>query len=182
MRGFLNTAEKFVAKTTFSNVLEVGCGGAELAHYLFHGRVLREKGLNYFGIDIGSAEIEIAKKRCPTFRFEVASAYELPVADRSQDLVVTCEVLEHLEDPVAALQEISRIARGAVLLSVPCEPLWRVLNVLRGKYISKLGNTPGHVQHFSAKSIHRLASSFFHVREIAKPLPWTMILAETMNR
>ncbi|WP_207642472.1 hypothetical protein, partial [Desulfosporosinus sp. I2] len=63
-----------------------------------------------------------------------------------------------------------------IILSVPREPLWRILNLARGKYIPDLGNTPGHIQHWSKKSFLRLVNRYFDVLEVKSPLPWTMVL------
>jgi ubiquinone/menaquinone biosynthesis C-methylase UbiE len=104
------------------------------------------------------------------------SAYELPFEDASFDLVVCCEVLEHLEHPGRGLAEAVRVAKKAVLVSTPREPLWRVLNVARGRYLRDLGNTPGHVQHFGRRSLVRLVESRLRVVETRTPVPWTVVL------
>ena len=92
------------------------------------------------------------------------------------DLVVCCEVMEHLLEPEEALKKLAFLASPYCLFSVPREPLWRLLNLLRGVYIKKLGNTPGHVQHWSKRSFRRFVSPFFTVIETATPLPWTFLL------
>lgn len=104
------------------------------------------------------------------------SIYNLSHPEKSFDLVICLEVLEHLERPGDALQELARVATGYVILSVPREPLWRVLNMLRGKYWSTAGNTPGHIQHWSTNSIRRFVSPWFNVVETHTPIPWSMLL------
>ena len=64
------------------------------------------------------------------------------------EAVVCTEVLEHLEEPEKALRELLRVTRRWVILSVPREPLWRVLNMVRGAYLRHFGNTPGHIGGF----------------------------------
>ena len=44
---------------------------------------------------------------------------------------------------------MARVARRWLLVSVPHEPLWRALNVARGAYLRELGNTPGHLNHWT---------------------------------
>ena len=105
------------------------------------------------------------------------SAYELPFADGEFDLVAAIEVFEHLERPEAALAEMARVARRHVLVSVPREPLWRAANLASGRYLSDLGNTPGHIQHFSRRGIATLVGSAADVVQISGPLPWTVVLA-----
>ncbi|MBZ9922623.1 class I SAM-dependent methyltransferase, partial [Mesorhizobium sp. BR1-1-7] len=101
--------------------------------------------------------------------------YEVMPERDGADLIVCCEVMEHLEEPQKALQALQRIARSDLILSVPREPLWRALNLARGKYVSALGNTPGHLQHWSQRGFISLVSQFFEVVEVLSPLPWTML-------
>ena len=68
------------------------------------------------------------------------------------------------------------LAERAVLVSTPWEPLWRGLNMARGKYIRELGNTPGHIQHFSKRALIRLAQRHIRITERRDPIPWTVLL------
>jgi 2-polyprenyl-3-methyl-5-hydroxy-6-metoxy-1,4-benzoquinol methylase len=90
--------------------------------------------------------------------------------------VVCCEVLEHLADPARALALLARLAQPHLIVSVPREPLWRILNLARGRYWAALGNTPGHLQHWSARRFLALLHDHVEVREVRTPLPWTMAL------
>lgn len=180
MDGFLSEARSLLADIPLQNVLEVGCGPGDLAHSLFASHA--PKHPQYLGVDIGDDQVALARTRYPKLKFEVASAYQLPTPDSSYNLVVACEVLEHLEAPDRALKEMHRVATEWLLLSVPWEPLWRMLNMARGKYLSRFGNTPGHVQHFSRKGITKLVSQHFEVLSVRTPLPWTMLLAQKKLR
>jgi SAM-dependent methyltransferase len=104
-------------------------------------------------------------------------ATTLPFADDTFDLVVAVEVFEHLPDPPAALAELDRVCRGHLIASVPFEPLWRMGNMARGRYLRDLGNTPGHVNHWSHRGFRSFVDGRFEVVEAARPLPWTMVLA-----
>jgi hypothetical protein len=86
--------------------------------------------------------------------------------------------MEHLERPRDAFAEVVRVARNFVLMSTPWEPVWRVMNMARGKYLRDLGNTPGHIQHFSRRDLIALAETRLNVVSIRKPPPWTVILGE----
>jgi len=164
------------------SVLEVGCGAGDFAHRLVGGEEGKEsRRVDYVGIDISDREIGLARQRYPHLQFRVASANELPMNDSSFDLVLACEVLEHLGNPEGALLEICRVTRGFVLISVPWEPVWRILNVLRGKYLTRLGNTPGHIQHFSRRGIRRLVIRRFEITAERNPFPWTMLLARPVQ-
>lgn len=172
--GFLRAARALVRTARPRRVLEVGCGSGDLAARLF--RTDEGPSIDYTGIDISPAEVAAARGRCPAGRFQVASAYDLPFPDRGFDLVVVCEVLEHLDRPADCLREVGRVCGGYALVSVPWEPIWRVLNVARGKYWRQLGNTPGHVQHFSRRACRRLVAERFELVAERRPLPWTMVL------
>ena len=86
------------------------------------------------------------------------------------------EVLEHVPDPEHTVSEMARCASGHLLVSVPREPLWRGLNMARGAYIKDLGNTPGHLNHWSKRSFVQLLSRYGTVVEARSPFPWTMLL------
>jgi SAM-dependent methyltransferase len=172
--GFLRAAGDLVRIVAPGRVLEVGCGSGDLAARLFWagGR----PRVDYTGIDLSPDEVSAAQTRCPSGDFRVATAYDLPFPDRAFDLVVVCEVLEHLDRPADCLREVQRVCGGHALISVPWEPIWRVLNVVRGKYWRSLGNTPGHVQQFSRRGCHRLVSARFDLVAERRPFPWTMVL------
>ncbi|HMQ28482.1 MAG TPA: methyltransferase domain-containing protein, partial [Acidimicrobiales bacterium] len=98
------------------------------------------------------------------------------------DLVLALEVLEHVPEPEAVLSEIARVGRGAVVLSVPWEPVWRLGNLARGRYVRDLGNTPGHIQHFGRGGFRRLVARHLDVREVRRPVPWTFVRADVRGR
>ena len=173
MRGFLASARNLLSQIDFESILEVGCGPGDLA-----SRILPPE-CDYLGIDIDASQVELAKHRYPQLEFTVGSAYELPVESKSRDLVIACEVFEHLVEPEKALAEIARVAKRWVLISVPWEPAWRILNVARGKYWSSFANTPGHVQHFSRRAIQQLIRIRIELISNKRPFPWTMILGKT---
>ena len=77
----------------------------------------------------------------------------------------------------AATAAADGYARGGhLLVSVPREPLWRALNMARGAYLTDLGNTPGHVNHWSRRGFEALLSRHGEVVETRSPFPWTMTL------
>jgi 2-polyprenyl-3-methyl-5-hydroxy-6-metoxy-1,4-benzoquinol methylase len=155
-----------------STILEVGCGEGFVARKLAD----RFSDAEILATDVSREVIEEARSHHPDLRFEVCSAYDLGSLGRQFDLVVAAEVLEHLEDPGRALRSIGGAAREWIFLSVPREPLWRVLNLARGKYVRDLGNTPGHVQHWSAGGFIEFLGGTLEVKKQGSPLPWTQAL------
>ncbi len=172
MAGFLRALDTALPPAGVSSVLEVGVGEGDVSERVRS----RYPAASVVGVDLpdGTLAAEWARRH---LRNAFASASRLPFADRRFDLVLAVEVLEHVPDPAAALTEIARVARDAVVLSVPCEPLWRVLNLARGKYVRDLGNTPGHIQHWGPRSFSRLVGEHLDVIAIHRPLPWTMVVA-----
>jgi SAM-dependent methyltransferase len=103
-------------------------------------------------------------------------AENLPFADGEFDVASAIEVLEHVPDPEHTVAEMARVASGHLLVSVPREPLWRALNMARGAYWKDLGNTPGHLNHWSKRSFVELLSRHGEVVHARSPFPWTMLL------
>lgn len=173
--GFLEAiTELFVrAGPRDKQVLEVGCGEGKLATHLIRHAPAPAR---YLATDLSLGTVGAGVD--PRIEFEPASIYELPFATDSFDLVVCCEVLEHLERPADGLAELSRVARERVLISTPWEPVWRAMNMARGRYLRELGNTPGHIQHFSRRDLRELAATYLDILEVRTPLPWTAILGE----
>jgi len=177
MKGFETALSDLIAKAAPRSIHEIGCGEGYW--------VLRwnEQGKTARGCDLSMHVIELARENAveqgvsPSL-FEPRSIYELEVGRHNADLVVCCEVLEHLEFPDAGLQALQRVVDRHLIISVPREPLWCALNLARGKYITHRGNTPGHIKQWSKGSFIRLVSKYFDVIEVKTPLPWTMLLCK----
>ena len=172
MTGFFSALDEMLAGLDPSVIVEVGAGEGRITELL----VERYPGATVVGLDLPDSELagEWAELDVPMLFGDVT---RLPFANRSIDLVVGLEVLEHVPSPPTALAEIARICRGTAVLSVPREPIWRIGNIGRGRYLRQLGNTPGHVNHWSARSFEQLVANHFNVQYTARPLPWTMLRA-----
>lgn len=171
--NFYDKISRMVKDMEIETILEVGCGHGFSTQYLadiFKGRILEA---SEFEVDL----IPEARTKNPQIRISQESIYNLPRSDSSFDLIVSLEVLEHLDYPCRALEELKRVSNKYCLLSVPSEPIWRILNVARGKYLKSFGNTPGHINHWSRSGFIKFVGGYFHVEKIETPLPWTIILA-----
>jgi ubiquinone/menaquinone biosynthesis C-methylase UbiE len=171
--GFMRDVTDLVRLSGAISLIDAGCGEGEAL-----ARLSTVQGLRLAGCEWGSREVRAAAARVSEARLSQASVYALPFRDTSADLVSAMEVLEHLEDPEAALAEFERVSRRWVLITVPREPVWRLLNFARGQYRDDWGNSPGHIRHWSRPAIERLVGSRFRVRAVRTPFPWTAVLAE----
>ena len=168
---FLSQVSELVATQRPRRVLEVGCGeGIVLAQL-----AARLPGTRFDGLELDERSLEEARARCPGARFVRGDACELPFGDRSFDLVVCLEVLEHLPEPSQALRELRRVARTGCLLSVPHEPFFRLGNVLRGKNVSRLGDPSDHLQHWGAHGFARFCARELAIRVQATSFPWLIV-------
>jgi 2-polyprenyl-3-methyl-5-hydroxy-6-metoxy-1,4-benzoquinol methylase len=174
MGRFERDLDELLDRASPSSVLDVGCGEGVLVHRwaqrLPQGRLV--------GIDLEEQSIQAgwAEHRAPNLEYRVMEAANLPFADGEFELASAIEVLEHLPDPEHTLREMARCAARHLLVSVPREPLWRMLNMARGAYWQALGNTPGHLNHWSERSFVELLSRYGEAVEVRSPFPWTMLL------
>jgi 2-polyprenyl-3-methyl-5-hydroxy-6-metoxy-1,4-benzoquinol methylase len=174
MTNFHGTLDEMWGRAAPESVLDVGCGEGVLTHEWAE----RLGDRRIVGIDLEDAKLrdEWGKRRRSNLEYRVEEATSLSFADDEFDLAAAIEVLEHVPEPEATVAEMARVARRHVLVSVPREPLWRGLNVARGAYVRSLGNTPGHVNHWSRRSFVAMLARHGRVEEARSPFPWTMAL------
>jgi 2-polyprenyl-3-methyl-5-hydroxy-6-metoxy-1,4-benzoquinol methylase len=174
MASFEGTLDELFARADPSSVLDVGCGEGVLtsrwADRTPNGRIV--------GIDLPDPKLEAHWRDSAraNLEFTTGRAEQLPFERDEFELVAAIETLEHVTDPEQAVAELARVARRHVLASVPREPLWRMLNVARGAYVRQLGNTPGHLNHWSRRQFGRLLARHGELIEVRSPFPWTMVL------
>ena len=174
MAGFHGALDDLWRRAAPESLLDVGCGEgvltAEWAERLGDGRIV--------GIDLDDPKLraEWERRQRPNLEFRAEEATSLSFADGEFDMATAIEVLEHVPEPEATLAEMARVASRWLLVSVPREPLWRGLNMARGAYWGALGNTPGHVNHWSRRSFVSLLSRYGTVEDARSPFPWTMVL------
>lgn len=174
VRSFL-TAFNDLARSRGAYAVELGCGEGYLSFELAKAGY-RVSAFNVSQEVIRKA-IGLAKeKEVHNAEFGVADIYGLPPIAKPIDLLVCCEVLEHLDHPDTALEIIDSLEPRFTLLSVPREPIWRMLNLMRGKYLPDWGNTPGHVQHWSPEAFLKFAADRFKILKVRHPFPWTTVL------
>jgi ubiquinone/menaquinone biosynthesis C-methylase UbiE len=174
MAGFERNLDELFQAAAPTSILDVGCGEGVLteqwADRIAPGRIV--------GIDLDDPKLaaEWAGRTRPNLTFAPMEVESLAFGDSEFELVAATEVLEHVLAPDRALAEMARVAGRHLLVSVPHEPLWRALNMARGAYLRQLGNTPGHLNHWTRRSFVSLLGRYGEVTEIRSPFPWTMLL------
>jgi 2-polyprenyl-3-methyl-5-hydroxy-6-metoxy-1,4-benzoquinol methylase len=95
-------------------VLDFGCGTGALV------RALRDAGRDAVGIEVDRPAIVDALGDDLRDHVQLTSGgFPLPLADRSFASVVATEVLEHLDDLAMAVEELQRVARSDIFVTVP---------------------------------------------------------------
>jgi len=166
--------QEMVGDMEIYSVLEIGSGEGHIVEYVKNIKT----ELNFIASDIDFALVRESRLRVPIVDWVVCYGEQLPFPSESFDLVLACEVLEHLNHPELVMQEIKRVGRRWLLATVPHEPWWRLLNLMRLKYISNFGNTPGHLQHWTINGFYEFVSKFARVIHLRSVFPWIFLFAE----
>ncbi len=176
VHNFLQNVGVLYQSIKINSIIDVGCGEGLVLKYI--SDFFNNNNIVCNAIDLSQEEVKSAKRNIPFCNVKIGNAYNIPFDDNYAELVICTEVLEHLENPILAINEISRVTKKYALLTVPNEPLWRILNIIRLKYISNLGNTLGHLNHWSPKQFKLFIDPYFKVIDKKNPIPWTIYLCE----
>jgi len=130
------------------NILEIGCGVGQFAHYL-HDAGAKQ----YTGIDFSKeAIIRCKEKNLTPYKFIEGSIYDSLYFDGSFDCVVGLETLEHVDD----IKVISNIKEGAhCVFSVPTF------------------NNEAHLIHFISKEqVIERYGKYFEITTVERIIDW----------
>jgi 2-polyprenyl-3-methyl-5-hydroxy-6-metoxy-1,4-benzoquinol methylase len=166
---FYATLSSLVESLHPDSVLDAGCGEGETV-----ARLADSLPQRVAGVDVREDCVAFTRRRFPDMDVSRQSVYELSFDDDSFDLVLCLEVLEHLDDPEAALSELARVSRGDVVLSVPHEPWFRLGSLVRGKYLAGFGNHPEHVQRWNRRTFEEFLGPRVELVSLETAFPWLM--------
>lgn len=155
------------------SVLEIGCGEGFVSGQLSE----RHAGGSYVGVDLSADDIAKLKAKFPGVEAHEGSIYDLSFLDRDFDVVVCAEVMEHLDDPGAALEQILSRNPNRLVLSVPHEPWFCLSNFARGKNIGRLGNDPEHVNLWGRRGFAKVLEPYLVIEKHETSYPWQLVLA-----
>jgi 2-polyprenyl-3-methyl-5-hydroxy-6-metoxy-1,4-benzoquinol methylase len=153
-----------------AEVLEIGVGEGFLAGYLSS---LYPK-TKFSGVDIQERDLALLRAKFPHIVAHQGSIYDLSTLPGGYDLVICAEVLEHLDDPHRALQQIVSLAPKRVILTVPHEPWFMLSNLAMGKNVTRFGNDIEHCNHFTVRSFRKLLSKHIALDHVTTSYPWIL--------
>lgn len=175
INNFYQEFFRMLKLTHSETILDVGCGEGVTLNKIHQMKI----GKQLEGVDNFDDAIAIGKKAFPHLTLKKADIYSLPYKDNSFEVVLCNEVLEHLERPEEALKELKRVSNKYLLLSVPNEPWFQLANFFRGRHITRYGNHPEHIQHWSQNNfVKMLKKNKLKVRDKKLPFAWTLVLAQ----
>lgn len=180
IQHFLDRITQLTVRVGPLTVLDAGCGEGFVYNHL---ATRLGDGVSFTGLDLSREALGEGRTRGSRAALLRGSLMHIPFSGSSFDLVVCTEVLEHLSQPVQILDELCRVSRRFVLLSVPCEPFFAGLNFVRGKNLGRLGSDDDHRQHWTRWGFLRFARR--RLRILAAPpdtFPWTVVLGELHAR
>jgi len=169
-RDIIEAVEDYNPKS----ILDIGCGEGFITSLLAD----RFKEADVMGLDIEEEYIKYAKmfnKRKNVF-YGVNGIYTLP--PNRYDLIVATELLEHLKTPQKAIECLKKVSKGVILITIPNEPYFRLGNLCSLKYITRDGNTPGHLHNWSKNTISKLLKEMNLDFEIKSSSFWNIILVK----
>lgn len=103
----INSAKNSLRDYKFKNCLDIGCASGYMLSEI--ARVYPEA--NYVGVDVYDKAVAYAKQRYPHIEFIISSTERLPFKDRTFDLILCHETIEHVKNPTLVLKEIKRILK-----------------------------------------------------------------------
>jgi len=163
-------------------VLDTGCGVGYGTDYL------AQSASHVVGVDNESEAVEfaVARYRSENTAYLVGDCQRLPFASRTFDVVTSFELIEHLPDANAYLDEVRRVLRqgGIFLVSTPNRPVYH-------EHLADVRN-PFHVREWDHDEFVSLLKNYFgfievlgenHLAAIGIGRPGTMNSARTeINR
>src|SRR5581483_3385723 len=119
-----------------ASILDAGCGEGFTLHRIEAAKI----GKTREGFDFLDRAVDLANKNYPSLHITQGDIYHIDAKANTYDVVICSEVLEHLERPEEALQDLIRVTKKFLVVSVPNEPLFMLGNFLRGKNLKRFGN------------------------------------------
>jgi ubiquinone/menaquinone biosynthesis C-methylase UbiE len=157
----------FIGGVQDKKILEIACGRGQLSAFL------AAQGARVTAADFSFGALEVIKRREGEGSFTAmnADATQIGVKDKAFDIVISCETIEHVTEPLKALREFHRILKkgGKLFLTFPSYlntyGLYRLyLNAAGKPYNSGTAIQPRENWLFSWQILSELKKSGFQIR------------------
>ncbi|RLB89984.1 MAG: hypothetical protein DRH50_12950 [Deltaproteobacteria bacterium] len=171
---FFNKVADEVQRIQPENTLEFGCGEGLFLEQLKKRNVFFP---HLTGIDLRKDSIVYAQDLHPEYSFQCIDLFDFK-PKHDFDLVIASQVLEHLIDPEPFLGRLVSLSKSYLLLTVPWEPWFQLMNLLRGRDVLRLGNHPEHVNQWTVRGFKKFVSQHAELLRVTAVFPFIIILAE----
>lgn len=172
MKKFNRDVTTIVSLCDPKKILDVGCGEGfttiAMAKKFYKAKIT--------AVDIDVEKIKYAKERnnFKNIHYIKGDVFKLSFNKNSFDLVICTEFLEHLKSYRLVLDILINLSREYILISAPNEPWYRMANIIRLKYVSRLGNTHGHVNNWTKDQLLKLLSQYGKVIKLTRSTLWNI--------
>ena len=173
---YLMAIEKLLRISGANRVCDVGCGEGFVIAYL--QRIFR---CRIDGCDIDVNVLEVAKAISTSSFLCAGDIAHLPMRDKSYDVVICNEVLEHLEIVEPALAELRRISSSYCILSIPRCPFYQLSNLLVGANWGHWGDDADHKNRWTRSQFINLVQKYFSISRVTTSYPWMLVLARPLR-
>ena len=143
--------KSLIHSLTFESVLDVGCGQGSLLAEL----QAEFPHIKAYGIDFSSSAVELAQSRLPQGEFKTLDITK-EFLEKTFDLVICTEVLEHISDDLAVMKNLARMTEKYLLISTP-----------QGRIRRFEAAEVGHVRNYAyGELVHKLERCGFRTRQV----------------
>lgn len=171
---FFNAVAEEIRVIMPNRVLDFGTGEG------FFLEQLKRRGFTFeslVGIDLREDALNKARSGNPSYEFINVDLFSWDI-EHSFDLVIASEVLEHLNNPARYLEQLSFLCKGHLLLTVPLEPWFQLMNLLRCRDIRRLGNHPEHINHWRYGKFKDFVSKYINIKRSYIVFPFIIVISE----
>ncbi|MEK7186973.1 MAG: methyltransferase domain-containing protein [Patescibacteria group bacterium] len=129
-------------------ILDIGCGDGVLIFLMtkhFGDKV------KLYGVDPVPQAINEARQKNLKAQLDVGTAYQLPYPNNCFDMVISTDVIEHLENPQKMLGEVKRVSKSnaSIVIGTPIRTTQKPLD-------------PNHFQEFFPEDLLELIRNYFN--------------------
>ena len=127
-------------------IIDVGSGDGYAVNKL------REKNFSAHGIELSKERIKFAIKKYGNY-YRQGNIYSTVFPENEFDVVIASEVIEHLDNPLKAIEELKRISKKYILLTFPYKEIPQQIVC---PYCLKNFPSSGHIQYFDDERIKEI--------------------------